>query len=133
MTEIRKIQNQNVIFVQQCDNCHFANVSTMMVTARRLLFSSLLVYCAFATISTNEKNQWLAFFDALNGEFWANPWDFVDDPCDDGWYGATCDDTGQYVIEVDLKDYSLTGSIVDLDVRLEYLSVQKTKSSTIRN
>lgn len=79
-----------------------------------IIFSS--VKESDAAVSTQEKAEWVKFYNALNGNSWSTSWNINDDPCDGNWFHVTCDDADVRVLEVDLENNNVSGTLPDLDL-----------------
>lgn len=100
----------------------------------RLTYLLVLLHISYlcqGAVTAAEKNQWISFYNALNGPNWLpqHQWDLGTDPCTP-WYGVTCPNGNNYVQDVDLsqlvsKGSPLTGTLVDLNLNfLETLFVK---------
>jgi hypothetical protein len=65
-----------------------------------------------ATALLNEKQILEHLYHNLNGDNWDTPWDLTDSPCSSTSYpGVICDSSNSHVVEINLSDNNLVGSI----------------------
>lgn len=88
-----------------------------------LLFFSVAVNGAVGlSIPYREYNALFDLYNSTQGEFWSwreitafgSPWDFENtssDPCINQWQGLTCSSTIGSIVEIDLADYNLNGTL----------------------
>jgi hypothetical protein len=76
-----------------------------------LLISSSVLFAAHT--DPDEKAALLVLYDEMGGKSWFNSdkWDEANEPCQDNWYGITCDTNGFHVTEINLSENNLEGEI----------------------
>ncbi len=89
---------------------HFSSRMVVMLIVTTLF----LVNPAESAVPTAQHEALVALYSSTNGASWtiATGW-LSGDPCDDSWYGITCDAGGTMVTEIDLgyPGNNLTGSL----------------------
>lgn len=95
---------------------------------KRVTFASFTVLLAimwlsapiYAKIPIRERNALQALYNSTAGNVWVNKRNWNGPPGDEkNWYGITCDNENTTVVEIDLKDNNLIGT---LPADLGYLS-----------
>ena len=73
----------------------------------------------FAAVPPAERNALIDLYNATDGSNWTrnDNWEncyfciHSSDPCDNNWYGVTCDSSNQHIIELGLHMNNLNGTI----------------------
>lgn len=90
-------------------------VPSLAKAARRWLGALALSICALpalAAVPTTERQALTALYNNTNGAGWLNKTNWLSgDPCDNAWYGITCDSGKTHVTEVGLASNGLTGPL----------------------
>jgi len=89
---------------------------TMMKLMVLMVLMGLGVSNGFAVLPTGEKNTLLALWSYTGGSSWENKWNILPDwkfgdPCEQNWYGVTCNADNTHVTEINMNFNNLTGSI----------------------
>lgn len=74
-----------------------------------------LAGAAYAAVPPTQRNALVDLYNASNGPGWTDSsgW-LVGDPCDDGWFGISCDGGGTTVTSVELPNNQLRGNLSPL-------------------
>ena len=83
-----------------------------------LLVISLFFSLSLAAVPASERQALVDLYTVSNGATWSTGTNWlVGDPCDDSWFGVTCNGTQTTITELDLSDNNLVGGpIPDLDL-----------------
>ena len=80
-----------------------------------LLFVVALLLSVDCSLPPDQKNSLIDLYDATGGAFWTTKWNIsTDDPCDPPWFGVACDSLNLNVVDLDLPQNNLVGSLPDL-------------------
>jgi hypothetical protein len=81
-----------------------------LLAAAAVVSLPMLFSPAHAAVPAAEKNWLTLLFSSTGGESWARHDNWPGgDPCDNHWYGLTCDAEGAHVAVIHLPDNHLTG------------------------
>ena len=74
------------------------------------LVVSLFFSLSFAAVPASERQALVDLYNASNGASWfTNTNWLVDDPCDNSWFGVTCNVAQTTITELDLSNNNLVG------------------------
>jgi hypothetical protein len=75
---------------------------------------AVLLLCSSpqAALQTAEINALIDLYSSTNGNLWDNNTNWLDgDPCENRWFGVSCNDTGSVVVTLALPRNNLAGYI----------------------
>jgi hypothetical protein len=76
----------------------------------RCLIALLLCSSLQAALQTSELNALVDLYSSTNGNLWHNNANWLQgDPCENRWFGITCDDTDSVVLRLSLPQNNLAG------------------------
>ena len=69
--------------------------------------------CHYQKITHQERDALIALYNSTNGSGWNDNTNWgVGDPCNDGWYGVTCNSDG-HIVTLNLASNNLRGNLPD--------------------
>lgn len=75
------------------------------------LFLALFVFGSSAVLAPAQKTALIAFHTQLGGSGWIVNWDLTTDPCDNTWFGITCNVALDSVTAITLPGNNLVGAL----------------------
>ena len=88
----------------------------MRTILKVMLLLGLSVSSVFAVLDTSEKQALLGLYTSAGGANWTHSWNNrphfqFTDPCEQNWYGVTCNSGNTHVLKLDLTNNGLSGYI----------------------
>ena len=95
----------------------FVSSSFFLAMRPVLLCLAALLLSVDCSLLPEQKTSLIALYNATGGPFWTHTWDLLTDPCDDSWYGVSCEYyLRNSVVDLNLNINNLTGSLPDLEL-----------------